>query len=393
MGVKEVYTVCKDIGNPLHMCFSGVDNTELTPLCGTSHCANSSTSAAPMMVPLNLPTQEVNNLPAELSFPATGQLEAPINFFLPLRPSGPEFVLDDPGFSYTGSVIDVPAAVKGTFHIPNFSIEVPSTNLPNPSECIEEEVYSTKKIKNKRLRVAANQIVQVRANTSEESTLPPSLVAIPNGQISRMKTRFNRTIPIRDIQLFVIEICNTAIQGYIEISLAFRPTSINDPRTAWDFTGVLLVSASPTDGTDYLGTIDGGLVMFSSDEDGELVDVEDIIPEAIAPTFSYQAESTPNDNILGWMEIDFSSLPNQQWQPFKMNWVLDGKPLTTGFPNAYALGLGQLVQNSPGSTPKSIKLPVIEQGSDPMILTIGIPGTADQLTIKYALFGSADIGN
>jgi hypothetical protein len=247
--------------------------------------------------------------------------------------------------------------------------------LPDLGECKEVGLSPTKEIKNTRLRVAANQIVQVEAN----------------GEISRMKTKFNRTIPLRDISFFMVDICKTppTIEGFIDISLAFRPSSVNDSSTAWDFSGGLRVSASPTDAAsrDYLGTIDGGVVMFSSDVGGELVNAEVVGPDTISTTFRYQEDANPDDKILGWMEIDLSSLPDQQWQPFKMEWVLDGQPYSSEFTNVYAMGLGQLVRHAPGSTPLSIRLPVIEQDDDPITLTV--PAGAHQLTIKYALFGTS----
>lgn len=364
---KEIRLRCEDSSNPLWMCFSGVDDTGLMPLCGLSDCNT------PMSVPLSFPSQVVNNLPAELSFPAPGKVETHVNFWLPLKP---EFEPDELGFSYSGQVMGHPSPVKGTFRLPAFSLEMyENMPLPDLGECKEVGLSPTKEIKNKRLRVAANQIVQVKAN----------------GEISRMKTKFNRTIPLRDISFFMVDICKNppTIEGFIDISLAFRPSSVNDSSTAWDFSGGLRVSASPTDAAsrDYLGTIDGGVVMFSSDVGGELVNAEVVGPDTISTTFRYQEDANPDDKILGWMEIDLSSLPDQQWQPFKMKWVLDGQPYSSEFTNVYAMGLGQLVRHAPGSTPLSIRLPVIEQDDDPITLTV--PAGAHQLTIKYALFGTS----
>ena len=383
---KEIRLRCEDSSNSLLMCFSGVDDTGLMPLCGLSDCST------PMSVPLSFPSQVVNNLPAELSFPAPGKVETHVNFWLPLKT---EFEPDELGFSYSGQVMGHPSPVTGTFRLPAFSLEMyENMPLPDLGECKEVGLSPTKEIKNKRLRVAANQIVQVRANLggyshSEGHTVPPGLVVIPNGEISRMKTKFNRTIPLKDISFFMVDICNTPIEGFIDISLAFRPISVNDSSTAWDFSGGLRVSASPTDAAsrDYLGTIDGGVIMFSSDVGGELVNAEVVGPDTISTTFRYQEDANPDDKILGWMEIDLSSLPDQQWPPFKMEWVLDGQPYSSEFTNVYAMGLGQLVRHAPGSTPLSIRLPVIEQGGDPMTLTV--PAGAHQLTIKYALFGTS----
>ena len=371
---KEIRLRCEDSSNPLRMCFSGVDDTGLMPLCGLSDCNT------PMSVPLSFPSQVVNNLPAELSFSAPGKVETPVNFWLPLKP---EFEPDELGFSYSGQVMGHPSPVKGTVRLPAFSLEMyENMPLPDLGECKEVGLSTTKEIKNKRLRAAANQIVQVEAN----------------GETSRMKTKFNRTIPLRDISFFMVDICKNknspTIEGFIDISLAFRPSSVNDASTAWDFSGGLRVSASAvcscdTDAAsrDYLGTIDGGVVMFSSDVGGELVNAEVVGPETISTTFRYQEDANPDDKILGWMEIDLSSLPDRQWQRFKMEWVLDGQPYSSEFTNVYAMGLGQLVRHAPGSTPRSIRLPVIEQGGDPMTLTV--PAGANQLTIKYALFGTS----
>ena len=64
--------------------------------------------------------------------------------------------------------------------------------------------------------------------------------------------------------------------------------------------------------------------------------------------------------------------------------MVDGRTINQEFPNVYAIGLGQLLKNSPGSSPLSMKLPVIEQGGDPMTLTVS--GGGHPLTIEYALF-------
>lgn len=388
--VKEIHMDCERNFSGLHMCFGGVDNTELTPLCGPSHCSGHN----PMKAPLSLPSRLTNEESAELSFPASGKVEAYVNFFRGLSPSALEFGEDELGFIYSGMVIDEPSAVKGTFRVPAFTMSgldsFTNRPLPNPGECKEGALPAKGKFK-KQLRVAANQIAQVRANFSgynysEGYTVPPGLVTIPDGQIARMKTNFNRTIPLKDRKYFLVEVCNTEIQGFIDISLSFR-TLAAAHSASWDFSGGLRVSASPTDETlqDYVGTIGVSAMIFSSDVDGALINAEVAATDTISTTFRYEEDSDPNDNILGWMEIDFSSLSNQQWQSFELQWVVDGRTINQEFPNVYAIGLGQLLKNSPGSSPLSMKLPVIEQGGDPMTLTVS--GGGHPLTIEYALFG------
>ena len=125
------------------------------------------------------------------------------------------------------------------------------------------------------------------------------------------------------------------------------------------------MSASPTDETlkDYVGTIDGGAIIFSSDVEGALTNAEEIYPDSISTVFRYEEDTNPDDDVLGWMDIDFSSLANQQWQSFRLDWVYpDRRPHSSEFGNVFAIGLGQLVRTSPGRSPLSMKLPVIKKG-------------------------------
>tara|TARA_B100000676_G_C17965355_1_gene780053 strand:- start:152 stop:1144 length:993 start_codon:yes stop_codon:yes gene_type:complete len=321
-------------------------------------------------------------------------VEGLIPLFDGLRPSEPAFG----DSNYSVRVKENPSAplgygfpIKATFRLPAFNVRIPQlpSHLPDPGECIEDYLLVDKKFK-RTLRVAANQIAEVERD-GRSGTMPPGLVAVPDGQIARMKTKFS-TIPLRqDIGYWYGEVCNTEIQGYIDISLAFRAVSPID-YASWDFSGGLRVSARPTDETlkDYVGTIDGGAIIFSSDVEGALTNAEDVYPDTISTNFRYEEDTNPDDDILGWMDIDFSSLPNQQWQSLRLDWVYpDGRPHTSEFGNVYAMGLGQLVRTSPGSSPFSIKLPVIKKGGDPMTLTIPMGVNGNSLTIEYALFGAS----
>ena len=385
--VKEVRASCQNSPSP-SICFVGVDNSELTPLCGPVYCGVSPTIKAT----LSLPSRWTNDANATLRFPAPGKVEG-LLLINALSPSEPAFG----DSNYRGRVEDSPSAplgygfpIKATFRLPAFDVTIPTPHLPDPGECIENYLYVDKKFK-RTLRVAANQIAEVRGSVGS-GTMPPGLVAVPDGQIARMKTKSSSTIPLRrDIGAWFGEVCNTEIQGYIDISLAFRAVSPID-YASWDFSGGLWVSASPTDETlkDYVGTIDGGAIIFSSDVEGALTNAEDVYPDTISTSFRYEEDTNPDDDILGWMDIDFSSLPNQQWQSFRLDWVYpDGQPHSSEFGNVFAMGLGQLVRTSPGSSPLSMKLPVIKKGGDPMTLTIPMGVTGNSLTIEYALFGAS----
>lgn len=384
--VKEVTDLsCKNnIALTQRMCLVGVDNTELTPLCGMMDCKLED-------APINFPAQLIDSFPTELGFPAAGMLETAVSFKGAVWPADYLTLAAQQTIGvFYGAAAD---SVKGSFRLPPFTLQLRGQSLPNPGECKSITERSTKPIKNRRFRVAANQVTQVMSALviGEGVTLPPDLVPIPRGQIARMKTNFNQTIPLRDIDEFEVEICNTEIQGYIDISLAFRAVSPID-YASWDFSGGLRVSASPTDETleDYVGTIDGGAIIFSSDVEGALTNAEDVYPDTISTSFRYEEDTNPDDDVLGWMDIDFSSLPNQQWQSLKLDWVYpDGRPHSSEFGNVFAMGLGQLVRTSPGSSPLSMKLPVIKKGGDPMTLTIPMGVTGNSLTIEYALFGAS----
>jgi len=382
--VKEVRASCER-GPPPNICFVGVDNSELTPLCGPVNCSGNNTFTAT----LSLPSRWTSDEHATLSFPAPGKVEANVNFFDGLRPSAPKFS----GSGYRVSVQPDPSAplgygstIKGTFRLPAFDITLPHTAKPNPGECIES-YFSVDKYVKRQLRVAANQITEVKGSQGS-ATIPPGLVHIPNGQIARMKTKSSSPTPLKERQSYWGEVCNTEIQGFIDISYAFR-TLAGAKSASWDFSGGLRVSASPTDETlqDYVGTIGVSAMIFSSDVDGALINAEEAGPDTISTTFRYEEDSDPNDNILGWMEIDLSSLSNQQWQSFEMEWLVDGRTFNQEFTSVYAIGLGQLLKNLPGSRPLSMRLPVIEQGGDPMTLTVS--GGGHPLTIEYALFGAS----
>lgn len=388
--VKEVRAACQNSPSP-SICFVGVDNSELTTLCGPVHCRGNPSIKAT----LSLPSRWTDDAQATLRFPAPGKVEGLIPLFDGLRPSEPAF--EDS--NYRVNVEDNPSAplgygspIKATFRLPAFDVTIPQlpSHLPDPGECIENFLYVDKKFK-RTLRVAANQIAEVKGSVGS-GTMPPGLVAVPDGQIARMKTKSSSTIPLRrDIGFWYGEVCNTEIQGYIDISLAFRAVSPID-YASWDFSGGLRVSASPTDETlkDYVGTINGGAIIFSSDVEGALTNAEDVYPDTISTSFRYEEDTNPDDDILGWMDIDFSSLPNQQWQSLRLDWEYpDGRPHSSKFGNIFAMGLGQLVRTSPGSSPLSMKLPVIRKGGDPMTLTIPMGVNGNSLTIEYALFGAS----
>ena len=380
--VKEVFGLYTNYC--LRMCLKGVDNTELTALCGNLSCDLED-------APLNLPAQFTNSFPTELRFPAAGKVEIPALFMNPTYPGVPD--LGHQGspnfFRYSGFV----HPVKGSFRLPPFTLQLGGQSPPNPGECKSVNVRSKKPIKNRRYRVAANQVTEVVGflYVGEGTTLPPDLVPIAHHQSAQMKTNFTNATEINDFDGFRVEICNTEIQGYIDISLAFRAVSPID-YASWDFSGGLRVSASPTDETlkDYVGTIDGGAIIFSSDVEGALTNAEEIYPDSISTNFRYEEDTNPDDDVLGWMDIDFSSLANQQWQSFRLDWVYpDGRPHSSEFGNVFAMGLGQLVRTSPGSSPLSMKLPVIKKGGDPMTLTIPMGVNGNSLTIEYALFGAS----
>ena len=381
--VKEVRAKC-DRGPPPSICFVGVDNSELTPLCGPVYCGGSPSIKAT----LSLPSRWTDDAQATLRFPAPGKVEGLLLINAP-SPSEPAFG----DAKYSVSVQEDPSAplgygstIKGTFRLPAFDITLPHTAKPNPGECIESYFPVDKYVK-RQLRVAANQITEVKGSQGS-ATIPPGLVHIPNGQIARMKTKSSSPTPLKKLQSYWGEVCNTEIQGFIDISYAFR-TLAGAKSASWDFSGGLRVSASPTDETlqDYVGTIGVSAMIFSSDVDGALINAEEAGPDTISTTFRYEEDSDPNDNILGWMEIDFSSLSNQQWQSFEMEWLVDGRTFNQEFTSVYAIGLGQLLKNLPGSRPLSMRLPVIEQGGDPMTLTVS--GGGHPLTIEYALFGAS----
>ena len=389
--VKEVRAACQQRPPP-SICFVGVDNPALTTLCGPVHCRGNQSIRAP----LSLPSRWTDDAQATLRFPAPGKVEGLIPLFDGLRPSEPAFGDSDYGVSVLEDDHSAPIGyglpIKATFRLPAFDLKIEQhpDHLPDPGECIESYLIVDKKFK-RTLRVAANQIVEVKGEV-RSGTMPPGLVAVPDGQIARMKTKTSSTIPLsKDIGYWFGEVCNTEIQGYIDISLAFRAVSPID-YASWDFSGGLRVSASPTDETlkDYVGTIDGGAIIFSSDVKGALTNAEEIYPDSISTNFRYEEDTNPDDDVLGWMDIDFSSLANQQWQSFRLDWVYpDGRPHSSEFGNVFAMGLGQLVRNSPGSRPLSMKLPVIKKGGDPMTLTIPMGVNGNSLTIEYALFGAS----
>ena len=78
-------------------------------------------------------------------------------------------------------------------------------------------------------------------------------------------------------------------------------------------------------------------------------------------------------------------MPNRKWEPFELEFSADGRTVLQTFSNVYAIGLGQLLRNSPGSSPLSMKLAVMKQGEPP--ITITVPAGGNQLTIEYALYG------
>lgn len=393
--VKEVWAACRSSETP-SICFVGVDNPELTTLCGPVHCSGNHSIKAP----LSLPSRWTDDVQATLRFPAPGKVEALVPLYDVLRPSEPAFGDSGYGVSVLEDDRSVPIGygkpIKATFRLPAFDLKIEQhpDHLPDPGECIETYLIVDKKFK-RTLRVAANQIAEVKANV-RSGTMPPGLVAVPSGQIARMKTKTSSIIRLRkDIGAWRGEVCNTEIQGYIDISLAFRAVSPID-YASWDFSGGLRVSASPTDETlkDYVGTIDGGAIIFSSDVEGALTNAEEIYPDSISTNFRYEEDTNPDDDVLGWMDIDFSSLANQQWQSFRLDWVYpDGRPHSSEFGNVFAMGLGQLVRTSPGSSPLSMKLPVIKKGGDPMTLTIPMGVNGNSLTIEYALFGASGSGS
>ncbi len=160
-----------------------------------------------------------------------------------------------------------------------------------------------------------------------------------------------KSIPVSSFNTIALNICKLPqnLKGNISFSFQFKPASVYNSETGWDYSGSINWLAVEGDNGTLSGQIHASEI--TSNAHGELDNVVTHVPP-LAANFSRQG-----DNLI----VDFSPTAGP-FPNFMMNFTLQGKSVEQPFSNLFAIAIGQIARNRPGSTPRSISLPITPEG-------------------------------